>query len=360
MSKLASTNDELAFVDTCAGEGSYKDGSAGSPLIAARLNDHKLLKGRARLLVHACESRKKVAAKLITALEPWTSRDPPCAVVYQTRFEKVLPQLIVETRSTPTLFFIDPFGHQGLTIEELKPILSEDKKRAPTEILARVDPGLFARFAGWRRKKDRTEKGKKTAESFRRLLDKFVDVSHLEDVDFEDPDQGQEGVVGMMLFEEYLTMFDARFKYVQIIPIRPGYFDAPKYYLVHATDSPDGAAKINDAVSTTEDSLFVDTLEKRAPGQTDMFGSPQREPRVTMAKAKAHVVKVLGDAQEHRFVDVCADLAMEFGPDLREKHHKRAIRELIAEGTIRRAGEGEFKRHTPLWLTSASKKLSRG
>lgn len=360
VSKLASRNDELAFVDTCAGEGRYDDGSDGSPLIAARLNDHAILRGRARLLVHACESRKEVASKLVTALEPWTSREPPCAVIYRTRFEKVLPQLIVQTRGTPTLFFIDPYGHQGLTIEELKPILDEDKKkRAPTEILARVDPGLFARFAGWRRTKERTEKGTKTAESFRRLLDKFVDVSNLpDDVDLEDPESRQEGIVGMMLFEEYLKSFDARFGYVQIIPIRPDYFAKPKYYLVHATDSPDGAAKINDTVSTTEDTLFATTLERRAPGQTDMFGA-HREPRVTIESAKTHVLKVLSDGQEHPFVNVCADLAIEFGPDLREKHHRKAIQQLISEGTVRRAGEGAFKRNTAIWLTAGSKKLGR-
>lgn len=272
----------------------------------------------------------------------------------------MLPQLIVQTRSTPTLFFIDPYGHQGLTIEELKPILDEDKKkRAPTEILARVDPGLFARFAGWRRKKERTEKGKKTAESFRRLLDKFVDVSNLpDDVDLEDPDAGQEGVVGMMLFEEYLKSFDSRFGYVQIIPIRPDYFAKPKYFLVHATDSPDGAAKINDAASTTEDTLFATTLERRAPGQTDLFGA-QREPRVTIANAQTHVLKVLSDGQEHHFVNVCADLAMEFGPDLREKHHRKAIQQLIADGRVCRTGDGAFKRSTALWLRATSKKLGR-
>lgn len=364
VSKLSSKYRELAFVDTCAGEGRYDDGAEGSPLIASRMNDQKLLKDKGgRLIVHACESRKKAALRLKAALDSWTSRDPPVAIVYNKAFESVLPELIRATHNMPTLFFIDPYGAGGLTTDTIRPIL-DDAKRAPTELFLRVDPVLFARFAGWLRKKPRDQRGQRTAASFKRLLNKFVDADHVaEALDLDNKENAFDEPMATALFEEYLTMFYDRFKYVQLIPIRPDYFAAPKYYMVHATDSPDGAAKINDAASTTLDTLFTTTLERRSakksPGQTDLFGAPQREPRVTIAHAKAHVLKVLGDEQEHPFVNVCADLAMEFGPDLREKHHKKAIKELLAEEAIRRVGEGEFKRSTTLWLTSAGKKLGR-
>ena len=47
----------------------------------------------------------------------------------------------------------------------------------------------------------------------------------------------------------YLKEFYERFRFVQLVPIRPSYFAAPKYFLVHATNSAHGAAFLNDIES---------------------------------------------------------------------------------------------------------------
>jgi hypothetical protein len=48
--KLSSRYNELVFIDGCAGEGMYEEGSkAGSPLIAVQWNDDQVLKEKGDL-----------------------------------------------------------------------------------------------------------------------------------------------------------------------------------------------------------------------------------------------------------------------------------------------------------------------
>ncbi len=132
---------------------------------------------------------------------------------------------------------------------------------------------------------------------------------------------------------------------MQLIPIRSDYYGAVKYYLLHATDSADGCAKINDILSTTEDTLFTQTIEARTPGQGNLFGPPQRTPRFSIEDAKTFAYTTVLSHGGMEFVDICAQLALKFGPDLREKDHKRALSELVKEGKLTRPS-GELSRRT--------------
>jgi hypothetical protein len=213
-----------------------------------------------------------------------------------------------------------------------------------------VDPTLLKRFSGWLRQRNRDNRGQRTAEGFRHLLEKLnIDV---ESVDVEQLDEsGDSGPSTSELFEQYLQLFTKRFRYVQVIPIRPSYYAAPKYFLVHGSDSPHGAAFINDAVSTSEDRLYEETHEARdrEVGQTNLFGPPERSPRYTLAELRAAVLEAM---QEHRgavkFIELRADLALRFGPDFREKDHKAAVRYLVEQGTLDLLTEGPIKDHSLL------------
>jgi hypothetical protein len=252
-----------------------------------------------------------------------------------------MPAILERTKDVPTLFFIDPCGTKDITAEKLRPLL-EHRDRAPTEILLRIDPGMLSRFAGWVKAAERDTRKQKTSMKMRALLSQFnVDVDAIAASD-DQPEKDD-------LLGQYLGLFDRRFKYVQLVPIRAHYFDATRYYLVHGTDSPDGCAKINDILSTTEDELFEVTAVEEAAGQAFLF-APTRTPRVTVRDAKNFVVDLLGRTGLTMFVEVCAELSKRFGPDLREKDHRKAVKELVSERKVIRGDSGAITRTTPLRL----------
>lgn len=335
--RLSSRFPVLAFVDGCAGNGTYATGEDGSPRIAAKWNDQYLRARGKRLVVIACEADHVTAERLRNAMTPWTSMPMPEAAVLEGAFEELLPQLVAMTRPVPTFFFVDPYGMTSITADDLRPLLT-DTARRPTEVLLRVDPGLLARFSGWLKPKVRDAKGQKTAASFRRFLERCnVRADVLEQFEADngpDPSLDRDTI----LLAEYLRLFTRRFRYVQLLPVRPDYFAAPKYLLVHATNSPYGAAAINDALSTTEDELFTETIrrEDEARGQRSLFDlepdrriTPKRGPRVTIETAREAIVAIVQERCAVRFIDVRAALALQFGPDLREKDHKAALRRAI-------------------------------
>jgi three-Cys-motif partner protein len=324
--KLASRSDHLAFIDTCAGEGTYGDGEPGSPLIAAAFNESYLEPRGQRLLVIACESRRHSADQLRLNLERYTSADPPQAIVVQDSFVNSLPRVLDMTKDMPTLLFIDPYGMRDLTAENLRPLL-KDRDREPTEVLVRVPPNLLARFAGWLKERERSAQGRKVADSFRKLLDDLrIDPELLGRV----ARGGEENPVGANEFLlSYLEMFDERFRFVEAIPIRETYDALPKYYLVHGTDNEHGLVHMNDIVSKAEDDLFDETEKARQRGQISLFEAPKRTPRVTIEDAEDRILYVLREFYPLlSYIGIRAQLVHAFGPDLREKDHKRAIRNL--------------------------------
>jgi three-Cys-motif partner protein len=328
--KLAKTHPELIFLDGCAGEGAYGDGSEGSPLIAVKWNDEQVLRGYGhRLVVHACEPDLASFACLRLLMEKYTVLRPPRAVLYCERFETALPRILAAAGSVPMLVFIDPFAFQELEPKNLKPLLEVVRPR--TEILFRADPTLLARWAGWLRERDRSPTARQAALRFRARLDRLlIDTESLTEAMEFRPDSS--GVPKELLFQTYLQVFEERFKYVQWIPIRQSYHDSPKYYLIHCTDSAHGAAKINDTVSTMEDSMFAAAELKSLGVQTSMF-EPARQLRVTIPEAKDTVRKFLSEGGQS-FVEVCAHLAIQHGPDLREKDHRRIIKELVMSNQL--------------------------
>lgn len=341
--KLGSRSNELAFVDTCAGEGSYGDGVPGSPLLAAQWNDEYLNAKDKNLVVFACEARPASFKKLRANLSPYVRRTPPQAVVINDHFEVALPRILKATRFVPTLIFIDPYGMKDLTAEKLAPLL-KDKRREPTEVLVRVPPRLLKRFVGWLKDKERDARGKRTAASFRRLLDDLhLDTDALAQVLGSGADHG---VDTNELMYNYLQLFRARFTYVQAIPVRPDYYAAPKYYLVHGTDSSHGLAHMNDIVSKAEDDLFTETHAAREGGQISMFGPPKRSARAGIKDAERCILEHLGVVREANYIDIRAALALRFGPDLRAKHHNRALKNLVGKSIVRidKGGRIEYGR----------------
>lgn len=331
--KLGSIYRELAFVDTCAGAGKYDDGGDGSPLIAAKYNDHPtMLERPTRVTVHAFETDPDIYPRLVVSLEPFTSRAPPRAFVSNRSFFENPQPVLDATRGMPTLFFIDPYGTEEVTYDRLKHVIT-DTKRDSTELLVRIDPTMLARYAGWVRSQKRAGKPVRCADAYGRLLERLnVDSAGIaEDADSEPPSKWE-------LLAQYLHMYTTRFRYVQVVHVRAVYDGAAKYAIVHATDSPDGAAHLNDAVSTIEDSLFATTYERAQGDQQSLFGTPPRPPRYSLTELDEQTVTLIQCMPESEFIEVRAELTRSFGPFFREKDHKAAVKRLMEAGRIETVG----------------------
>lgn len=326
--KLGSRSPVLMFVDGCAGAGRYADGRPGSPLIAAEMNNDPSPSKRWALKVVAFEQDADTFLQLQKNLEPWTSRTPPLAFTFDIPFAEGVAKLEPLLRDVPTLYFIDPYGMADLTPAALAPIL--DRRRDKTELIMRYDPRMLLRWEGWLVDRDRNPRGQKLAVAFRRRLESLgVDVAARM--------ASAAGGSAMTSEDEYLARFTARFHYTQMIAIKPSFDAAPKYSLFFGTDSPDGAAHMNDIVGTTEDELWEATLdeEEERSGQGSLF-HPERPRIATSTDAEATMLEYLQQVGPGRlsWIEIRAYLAFVHGSQLRDKHHRLAAEALRRQGLV--------------------------
>ncbi len=332
--KLGSRSNELAFVDLCAGAGQYDDGSLGSPLIAARVND-ELRPHEKCLVIYACEGNQKTAARLRDGLCVELNSVPPLAHVFPVEFQDALPQILEMTRSVPTLIFLDPYGVRALSLKALRPILT-GPNREPTEFLVRVPPMALARMAGWLKSNPaRGARAQKVAAGCRTLLAQLgVSAELLEEAAAADDDQPGPG--SDRLFRSYLYQLQGRFAYVNGFPIRSTYDGSPRYFLVHCTDHPDGALIMNEVASCVDDDLYDQSEREKAAGQFALFDNV-REPRISVAHAASTLEGEMVMGRTYRYRDLRMLLVDRYGPEMRKKEHDRVVDRLVDEERIVRS-----------------------
>ena len=331
--KLGSQSDELAFVDLCAGAGQYGDGKPGSPLIAARVNQELGGHGK-RLIVYACEDHEQTASELRELLSAEMRQVPPLAYVFPKAFHEVLPEIMERTATVPTFIFLDPYGIRALTKTALEPILAKQTRDA-TEFLVRVPPIALARMAGWlKHNPGRGAPARKVADGCRVLL-KQIGLSEELLTEAANVEPEGSGPTPDRLYRSYLSSLRERFRYVRGIPIRATYEAAPRYFLVHCTDHPDGLLIMNDVASCVDDDLYKRSEREKSLGQLDCFGNA-RLPRVSIAAAASRLEKALAQSKTYRYRDLRMLLVEQFGPELRKKEHDRVIDRLVDDGRAQR------------------------
>lgn len=331
--KLGSANAVLYFVDTHAGAGRYESGEPGSPLLAAEMNhDPGFARQGAELRVIACEHDPENVQLLESALAEWTRRRQPLAWVLPGAFRQHLPQIVDFTRANPTLYFLDSFGMADLSLEALTPILEARERKK--EILLRLDHTMFARWAGWLVDRERSAASQRAAARFAQLLSECdIDPDLARERQAEQPHG-----VGADLMYAYLNAFRHRFQWVTVAPIRATFSGAPRYFLLHATDSAHGCAHMNDVVSTTRDDLYQRSESQKAArsGQADLFapGSLATPGQMATSNIEYEILDVLSHIGRSTWIELRAHLACELGPEFREKHHTAALRRLVDAGRV--------------------------
>ena len=124
------TGGRIAFIDGYAGEGRYKDGSPGSPLLLASQAERALMIKRDTKL--ACvEPNRQRRERLRRALaESGVIPD----VVLSRPFEDAVEPLLERYPDRAILLFVDPFG-LGMSVEVLERVLRASTSRRPIDVL---------------------------------------------------------------------------------------------------------------------------------------------------------------------------------------------------------------------------------
>ena len=134
------SNKVIWYVDGFAGEGKYKDGSDGSPLLGLRSARHTLDQNRQyQLACFFIEKSLKRWRSLEGLVEPF--RDNGVSVLNEHgEFSALVPQIAQETQGSPVLAFVDPFGISPLKYDQFRTLLH---RRWP------LDLGTFHHLGDW-------------------------------------------------------------------------------------------------------------------------------------------------------------------------------------------------------------------
>ncbi len=124
-SKLFSWRQRVWFVDAFAGEGQDQKGNPGSPLIAAQIAESLLERHPdKRMQILAIEKDRARYDRLRAAMKPYTDRSPAVAHVRHGILKEYLGGFMRHVADDPALFFLDPFGVDGMLVDLLPTALS--------------------------------------------------------------------------------------------------------------------------------------------------------------------------------------------------------------------------------------------
>ena len=238
---------EIWYVDGFAGEGRYKDGRDGSPVVGLRRASQALKEDRGYDL--ACffveKSRNRWAS--LDRISEGFRRGGVTVHNKRGEFSQYVLEIASTTQGSALLLFVDPFGISPLKYELFKPLLT---RASPLDLiltfqhralhrLAKDYPHLISEAIG-------NEGWKDTWDS---IADTAAQTRHIFDI-----------------FRQNL-LEDGRFLEVFFYPIRVSINSAPKYYLVFASRHYDAFELWNDQVALEETNLSrktYDTLVSQA------------------------------------------------------------------------------------------------
>jgi three-Cys-motif partner protein len=116
--QAARTGEPLAYVDLFAGPGRYEDGSPSTPLwvLEYAIKDPQLC---ARLVTLFNDKSPEYATRLKAEVDalPGVAELRHSPRVTNSEVGRELVGLLRSTKIIPTLFFIDPFGYKGLSLD---------------------------------------------------------------------------------------------------------------------------------------------------------------------------------------------------------------------------------------------------
>jgi len=227
----------LAYIDGFAGRGIYQDGSPGSPIIAMRAGQDKInniRRGPGGMEIFHCIFVEKNEDNYLCLKSQVESLAPSCGSVTTLlrcgTFEETAREFIKlsdGTSTIPTLFFIDPFGWDGVPFDAIKGILDNPQ----TEILLTFMVRDMNRFLESTPHRD----------SLNKLFGGPCYENCIQDEDRE-----------KSLLNLYLNLIRTQTKAEHVLPfvMYGSEVRRPIYYLIFATHHPLGLRKMKDVMHT--------------------------------------------------------------------------------------------------------------
>jgi three-Cys-motif partner protein len=128
--KLLNRWKQVWFVDAFAGEGGDRHGHPGSPIIAASIAQGVLrrrgetARSEAPMRVLAIEKDERRFSRLHDAMVPYIESRPAIAILRHGTLHERIDGFIKHVGRNPVLTFLDPFGVDGLLVEDLPKLLA--------------------------------------------------------------------------------------------------------------------------------------------------------------------------------------------------------------------------------------------
>ena len=329
------------YVDLCAGEGIYGDSHKGSPRIIAEHASERVKKNEKYLIrCFNVENDPERFAKLVKNLS-----DLPQHIITNKlgEWQDYLDDLIKLIHKQPAMIFLDPFGSRGLELDTLVKILSGVGSDA-WEVILRFDiDGLRRGNIAPARELERAGKKHPYYDLPHKVFGTTKWQQLLEDYDL--PESRYDDFLGLYL-EQLLAAGGKPFqgRIVAAVPV-PERLEGPAaYHLIFITRSQKAATMINNSVcSATEKAWRAEEARLAALPQQPLgiegvyVGVMPYD--IHIERVFAVLKPAVREYVEKRawpvtFRDLYRDMVSRFFGQILEKHVRRAVKELKAEGVL--------------------------
>lgn len=330
--KLGSWNKEIIYVDGFAGPGIYRDGSRGSPLIAA--DWARRFQRENRRFILRCISVEQNKAYFEELCRHTSELEEKRLVFnFQGKFEDLIEPILGVIEGFPAFFFIDPFGLSPIKFDVLKPIL---EREVSTELLVNFSLKGLQRLAGNLSAQTTTESARRAAKTKVNVLSQVLNTDKWIEIWCNEPHPRKREQEILSLYKDNLHSF---FEHVYSYPIRKTIKSRPRYFLVFASHHYDAVELINDFVCDEEEQLKLHTYD--AYRMNDLFETQEREQLFQEVKNEIHLLGT--SVKQITRKNIREKLIPSRFGKLKVKEYNRAIKELNEEGRIKRQSNKAIK-----------------
>ncbi|HIH97075.1 MAG TPA: three-Cys-motif partner protein TcmP, partial [Thermoplasmata archaeon] len=119
-------NTNIAYIDLFAGPGRYNNGAKSTPiLVLERAVDDPFMQQRLKTLFN--DRSPKFSSELITAINeiPGIKNLHHEPIVYTSDVGTEIVKMFKQMKLIPTLFFVDPWGYKGLSLQLISSVLKD-------------------------------------------------------------------------------------------------------------------------------------------------------------------------------------------------------------------------------------------
>lgn len=334
---LGSRYPAIYYVDGFAGAGQYGDKTPvpGSPLIAAGFAEAIADSADKSYSLRCINVEPTHFAELCAATSSYA---PPVVTNIRGTFREALPRILREIGPAPTLFFLDPFGYDGMEWDVISQLVKRPES-AKTELLISFMVSKIDRDAGW------IDSPGTASPAF---------VQHVNDLLGTDAWQQIVNLPQDQRFEALKSIYadnlaKAFCGIVRSYPIRSIEGDL-KYYVLYVTCNKRGCREMSDVIYRVEEGYRAAKarFEESRTSQLSMLGDlfddakPPTEDEQIEEVVGPLVTDVyqLGTKMQHTtFGEIQDELSTKWFGLATEKHFREACKRLIRRGKISRDKE---------------------